>query len=171
MGLDNYFVVPNHDDTNSAKYVDQVEKALEQKLNGLEPNANDFDFEHHNAYYDGKRPINLVGGMFSDNGNDGSFRGKVYSSLCDALLKDAISIRSGFLYSCHFDFEIVEAYSYMEEHHKMLLDNPEHWNKFKDECLEDGYHIGDISLEEALDFLAMFEYFSGVDNIFLIASY
>jgi hypothetical protein len=34
--------------------------------------------------------INLVGGMFSGNGNDGSFRGKVYNHIVQAATGDSL---------------------------------------------------------------------------------
>ncbi len=171
MGLDNYFVVPNNDDANLEKYRTRRETELKLKSTNTPSELDYLDFKHHKAVYEGKRTINMVGGMFSGDGNDGSFRGKYYSELCDALLKDAPSVSRYFLYKNHFDFELIEAYSCMKKHHDLLLKDSKYWHEFKKESIAEGYYIGDYTIDDALDFLAMLEYFCSLDDICLIASH
>ncbi len=163
MGLDNFWLTPKQTEENLAAF----SKANETHQTDESPENVDFE----SVYYHGKHPINLVGGLFSSDGN-GSFRGKYYLPMCDALLKER-----GWLYNFHFKFEIEEAYGQMNTYLETFqgADAQQHWQGFiktGKETVQDPYGFFDkYTLDEAIDFIRMFEYYSTVENICLSAWY
>lgn len=162
MGLDNFWLVPKQTEENLAKF-NKASESFESET------PQNIDFE--TAKYQGEHPIRLVGGFFSNDGN-GSFRGKYYSALCDALLRE-----QDWLYNFHYKGEIEDAFSKMGTHLEKLLslDAQQHWEEFiksSKETVQDHYGLFDeYTMDEAIDFILMFEYYSKVENICLSAWY
>ena len=162
MGLDNFWLVPTQTEENLANF----NKASEYPDDDLPDNV-----EFETAHYQGENELNLVGGLFSNNGN-GSFRGKYYSALCDAMLDD-----DGWLYSFHYKGEIEDAYEQMKTYLEKFQssDGEAFWQEFVKvgkTSTRDYYNFFDsYTIEEAIDFIKMFEYYSTVENICLSAWY
>jgi len=164
MGLDNYWLVPS---TLTEENMGLFLKAS-QSYDTLEPPSG---VELESASYHGETPINLIGGMFSENG-DGSFRGKYYSPLCDALLKS-----KDWLYSFHYTNDITKAFEDMKPYFELFQsdDAQRHWQSFvakAKQATEDPYDFFyEYTIDDAIDFMRMFEYYSSVPNICIGAWY
>lgn len=167
MGLDNYWLVPKDSEENLEKFEGSKDTITSSFWDGTAPQDVEFD----TAEYCGEYPLNLVGGMLSSNGN-GSFRGKYYSPLCDALLGE-----DGWLYCFRYTDEIQDAYNQMQFHLALFqgADGQDHFQKFVEESknsVEDGYgFFSEYTLEDAIGFIKMFEYYHTVENICLGAWY
>jgi hypothetical protein len=162
MGLDNFWLTPKQTEENLACFNKASESFQTESPSGVE-------FE--TAHYQGETEISLVGGLFSNNGN-GSFRGKYYSALCDALLKE-----QDWLYNFHYQGEIEDAFTKMSAYLEKFLspDAQQHWEELVNygrENVQDHYGLFDeYTMDEAIDFILMFEYYSSVENICLSAWY
>jgi curved DNA-binding protein CbpA len=160
MGLDNFWLIPKQTEENLAVF---------SKAPQTQESPENVDFE--NVYYHGKHPISLVGGLFTSDGN-GSFRGKYYLSMCDAMLKE-----NSWLYNFHFKSEIEDAYSQMSTYLDKFLseDAEQHWEEFikagKQTVVDHYGFFDEYTMDEAIDFIRMFEYYSTVENICLSAWY
>jgi len=160
MGLDNFWLIPKQTEENLAVFSNAPQTQESPK-----------NVEFENVEYHGKHPINVVGGLFTSNGN-GSFRGKYYSAFCDAMLNER-----NWLYNFHFKSEIEDAYSQMSTYLDKFLseDAEQHWEEFikaGKETVVDYYGCFDeYTMDEAIDFIHMFEYYSTVENICLSAWY
>jgi len=121
MGLDNFWLVPQDNEENLEKFYEAKEYP-DYHWDSTSPKGVEFD----TAEYHGEYPLNLIGGMLSSNGS-GSFRGKYYSPLCDAMLKD-----DGWLYSFRYAGEIREAYEKMAVYLALFQSNGKSlWKKLK----------------------------------------
>ncbi len=164
MGLDNYWNIPKNNQENLDKFFEAIDD-----LDFYSETPSDVEFESVN--YLGEHPLNLVGGIFSNNG-DGSFRGKFYTPLCDALLQE-----SDWLYYFHSSSDIIEAYEVMKPYLKAFQedDGDSQWLDFihtRKDYTNDPYQLFDeYTIQDAIDFIKMFEYYSQVENICLIAWY
>ena len=164
MGLDNFWLVPTKTEENLNKFNTEYEQT---KYDGEEPDGVEFE----TADYIGEHPINLVSGICSNNGN-GSFRGKYYSPMCDALISE-----DGWLYGFHYTGEIVDAYLSMKEHLDKFLssDGQQHWEEFvskgKNNVIDHYGCFNDYTMNYAIEFIRMFEYYSTVENICISAWY
>jgi hypothetical protein len=164
MGLDNYWLIPKNTQDNLEKFFN-----VEDKFDSMKPN----DVEFEEASYQGEYPLNLVGGMFSGHG-EGSFRGKYYAPLCDALLEG-----EDWLYDFHFPIDIEIAFQNMKPYLEKFqgVDAEKQWNEFVHHCKEnlnifDQHNfLDDYTLQDAVEFMKMFEYYSAVENICLHAWY
>jgi hypothetical protein len=160
MGLDNFWLIPKQTEENLAVF-----------SNAPQTKESPENVEFENVEYHGKHAINLVGGFFTSNGN-GSFRGKYYSALCDAMLNE-----SDWLYNFHFKSEIEDAYEVMKDFLDKFQgeDAHQHWEEFVSKSRKtvvDHYGCFDeYTMDEAIDFIRMFEYYSTVENICLSAWY
>lgn len=183
MGLDNYFTRPKATESNLARF----RKAQSRMLNLCEDNGvldhtedDDLAIIQNAEIYleplDHGTSLVLVGGGMS-SGENGSFRGKYYSTLCDALL---YNITSDWLYRNHFKHEIDEAYRLMASHHQKLLQNPqEYWDTFKKEYLVQADRHSIVSFvdeytpQRAIDFCEFFSIYANMknDDVFLNAWY
>ncbi len=180
MGLDNYWVKPKATPENLKKYNAQNE-AMSNPLRELKEFQ--FDFITEAVEYEGEKTFELFSGICS-NGIT-SFRGKVYSQLCDALLLDAgdAVFHQNWLYYNHFSDEIKTAYSLMAKHQRLLVSEG---LVYLDRLKQDfkalvevdkrkyplvGYTLEDFTLEEILCFIEMFAYYSQLQDICLLAWY
>ncbi len=161
MGLDNFWITPKQTEENLAIF-----KKASESFQTESPENVDFEA----ANYEGEHPISLVGGLFSNGVN--SFRGKYYSALCDALLKE-----QDWLYNFHCKSEIEDAFADMSLYLEKFLSEKaqQHWEEFISygkENVTDHYNLfSEYTMDEAIDFILMFEYYSTVDNICLSAWY
>jgi len=166
MGLDNFWLVPQDNEENLEKFYEAKEYP-DYHWDSTSPKGVEFD----TAEYHGEYPLNLIGGMLSSNGS-GSFRGKYYSPLCDAMLKD-----DGWLYSFRYAGEIREAYEKMAVYLALFQgdDGQKQWEKFVEEAkssIDDPYgFFSDYTLDDAIGFIKMFEYYQTVEDICLSAWY
>jgi hypothetical protein len=162
MGLDNYWLLPKQTEDNII--------AFNKAYRHHQPEF-DYDLpegvEFETAQFQGDIEIDLVGGIFSGNGN-GSFRGKYYSAMCDALLEE-----EDWLYRFHYENEIVEAFEMMKPYLEKFLSPAaqKHWQEFvsygKDNILDDFHCFEAYTIEDAIGFIRMFEYYSTLENICL----
>ena len=164
MGLDNFWLVPKTTEENLNKFNSEYEQT---NYDGEEPDGVEFE----TAEYQGEHHINLVSGILSSNGN-GSFRGKYYSAMCDALTNE-----SGWLYGFHYPGEIEDAFYSMKKHLDKFLspEGQQHWEEFVSKSrntVVDHYGcFNDYTIDEAIQFIRMFEYYSTVENICICAWY
>ena len=162
MGLDNFWLVPKQDEENMSKF-----QVASSNASVFEHDPDDVEFD--TAHYHGDEDLNIVGGIFSANGN-GSFRGKFYSPLCDAMLQE-----DSWLYSFHFTSEIEEAFSEMIPIYIKLRspDAQKHWEEIisygRDNVTDSHAFFDSYTIEDALNFIKMFEYYVTVENICLSA--
>lgn len=131
MGLDSYFRKPAENDEDDTEY----------QIITIE--------------FDGRQP-NLIGGMFSSNGQDGSFRGKCYEHLIGALTLYS-------LYTEHMSnsdvMSITESlrralYEEKSEEYKVLrgwFDSENNYYNFDIEHVEDLYRVFNAFALEGCD--------------------
>ena len=92
--------------------------------------------------------------------------------MCDAMLKE-----NSWLYNFHFKSEIEDAYSQMSTYLDKFLseDAEQHWEEFikagKQTVVDHYGFFDEYTMDEAIDFIRMFEYYSTVENICLSAWY
>ena len=99
MGLDSIWVRPKFDDVEAEQAVALLRAVRDTKFN-LSPDdmkavdrACDALTEHETKYVEPTfdPPLNLCGGIFSDNGS-GSFRGKVYEGVIQEVTNGEVSL-------------------------------------------------------------------------------
>lgn len=188
MGLDNYFTRPIQEKDNLVRFYKAQKEMLylANEDNSFLDHTEDEDLFIQNMGFrlEPANPrINLVlkGGGFS-SGENGTFRGKFYSTLCDALLSgyrddDTHGIVHDWLYRNHFKHEIDQAYKIIATHQQKLIQDSTYWETFKKDYLAkaDNYFgfAEDYTLQIVLDFCAFIGDYATMDDdtIFLNAWY